>query len=183
MDDKDNERDDGVNGTDVNDDQMELEEAVAAVTLPSTLGCTLSPSSTLNNHSSEVYSNSHHTQVRRSTDDREEDLLLESEENPRRQQYDVLAGRVRMQEPLAQTACFKKREEDDLARQTSTSNPQDELLTSIARSLENVSLQTTCTPQQESCGRHLNDPSDRRLENATQLRRGGLVDIERILSK
>ena len=169
MDDKDNERDVSISGTDVN--------------LPSTLGCTLSPSSTLSNHSSEVYSNSHHTQVRRSTDDREKDLLLESEENPRRQQYDVLASRVRMQEPLAQTACFKKREEDDLARQTSPSNPQDKLLTSIARSLENVSLQTTCTPQQESCGCHLNDPSDRRLENATQLRRRGLVDVERILSK
>jgi len=180
MDNKDNERDVRISGT---DDEMELEEAVAAVTLPSTLGCTLSPGSTLSNHSSEVYSNSHHTQVRRSTDDREEDLLLESEENPRRQPCDVLASRVRMQEPLVQTVCFKKREEDDLARQTSTSNPQDELLTSIARSLENVSLQTTCKPQQESCGRHLNDPSDRRLENATQLRRGGLVDVERILSK
>lgn len=170
MDDKDNERDVSISGTDVNDDEMELEEAVAAVTLPSTLDCTLSPGSTLSNHSSGVYSNSHHTQVRRSTDDREEDLLLESE-NSRRQQCDFSASRARMQE------------KDDLARQTSNCNPRDELLTSIARSLENISLQTTttCTPQQESCGRH--DPSDGRFENATQVRPGALVDVERILRK
>lgn len=171
MDDKDNERNVSISGTDVNDDEMELEEAVAAVTLPSKLGCTRSPGGTLSNHSSGVYSNSHHTQIRRSTDDREEDLLLESEENSGRQQYDFSASRARMQE------------KDDLARQTSSSNPQDELLTSIARSLKNVSLQTTatCTPQQESCGRH--DPSDGRLDNVTLVRRGGLFDIERIMRK
>ena len=177
MDDKENDRDVCTSGTAENGDRMELEEAVAVLTLPSTLRSTLSSSSTLSNHSSGVYSNSHHTQVRRSTDDREEDLLLESEENPRRQRYDVLASGARVQGPSAQTT------ENDLARQTTTSNSQDELVTSIARSLENVSLQTTttCTPQQESCGRH--DPPDGRLDNGTQLRRGGLVDVERILRK
>ena len=164
MDDKENDRDVCTSGTAENGDGMELEEAVAVLTLPY-------------NHSSGVYSNSHHTQVRRSTDKREEDLLLESEENPRRQRYDVLASGARVQGPSAQTT------ENDLARQTTTSNSQDELVTSIARSLENVSLQTTttCTPQQESCGRH--DPPDGRLDNGTQLRRGGLVDVERILRK
>ena len=156
-----------------------------AITSPSTLRCTHPPGSTSSNHSSGVYSNSHHTQIRRSTDNREEDLLLESEENARRQQYDFSGSRVRMLEPLAQAACFEKREEDDLARQTSSSNPHGELLKSIARPLENISLQstTTCTPQQESCGRHFDDHPDGRLENVTQLRRGGLVDVERIPSK
>ena len=133
MEDKDNERDViNIRGTAKNDDEMVLEEAVTAVTLPSSVPRTSSPGSTMNDHSARVYSNSHHTQVRRSTDNREEDLFLES----------------------------------------------------IAQPLEKTSLQstTTCTPQQESCGRHFDDPPDRRSENATQLRRG-LVDVERIRSK
>lgn len=181
MDDKYNEREVNISGTAENDDEMELEAAVAAVTLPSTIRRTPLPNSTSSNHSSRVYSNSHHTQVRRSTDNREEDLLLESEENRRRQQYGSSDSRVRMQEPLAQTACFGKRDDDEFSRQPSSSGQLDEPVQSIAQPLENISLQSTTTPQQESCARHFDDPG--RLKNATHLRRTGFVDVVRIRSK
>lgn len=173
MDDKDNERD--ISGTAENENEMELEQVVAAVALPSTIRCTPSPSSTS--------SNSHHTQVRRSTDNREEDLLLESEENRRRQQYGSSDSRVRMQEPLAQTACFGKREDDEFSRQTFSSGQLHEPVQSIAQPLENISMQSTTTPQQESCGRRFDEPPNGRLENATHLRRTGFVDVERFPSK
>lgn len=181
MDDKDKERDVKISRAAEKDNEMDLEEAVAAVTLSSTIRRTPSPNSTLSNHSSRVYSNSHHTQVRRSTDNREEDLLLEFQENLRRQSD----SRVRMQDPLAQTACCDIREEDELSRQTSSNSQQGEPLQSIAQPLENVSLRstTTCTPQQESCDRHFDDPPDGRLENATQPRRPHFVNVERIRSK
>ena len=184
MDDKDNERDVSINRTAESDDKMVLEDAVTAVTLPSLVRHTSSANSTLSNHCARIYSNSHHTQIRRSTDNREEDLLLEFE-NPRRQRYGSSDSRVFMQEPLAQTTSFEEREEDELSRQTSSNSQQDEPLESIAQPLEEISLRgtTTCTPQQESCGRHFDDPPDGRLENATQPRRAGFVDVERIRSK
>lgn len=181
MDDKDNERD--ISGTAENENEMELEQVVAAVALPSTIRCTPSPSSTSSNHSSRAYSNSHHTQVRRSTDNREEDLLLESEENRRRQQYGSSDSRVRMQEPLAQTACFGKREDDEFSRQTFSSGQLDEPVQSISQLLENISMQSTTAPQQESCGRRFDEPPNGRLENATHLRRTGFVDVERFPSE
>lgn len=181
MDDKDIERDVNISGTAENDDEMFLEEAVAAVTLRSSVRRTSSPNSTLRNDCNGVYSNSHHTEVRRSTDNREEDLLLE--ENPRWQQYCTFSdSQVRMSESPAQTTSFEKREEDELtlSRQTSSRSQQDEPLKSIAQSLGKISIQssTTSTPQQESCGRHFDDPSDGRLENDTQL-----VDVARVQSK
>ncbi|XP_020604593.1 uncharacterized protein LOC110043482 isoform X2 [Orbicella faveolata] len=177
MDDKDNERDVNISRTAENDDEMVLEEAVKAVTLPSSVCRTSSPDSTSSNHSAGVYSNSHHTQVRRSTDNREEDLFLEFEENG------FSDSRVRMHESLAQTASLEKRDQEDgLSRKTPRSSQLDEPLESIAQPLEEISLQstTTCTPLQETCGRQFDDLPDGCLENATQLRRGGLVDVERI---
>ena len=181
MDDKDNERD--ISRTAENEDEVKLQQAVAAVALPSTIRCTPSSNSTLSNHSSRAYSNSHHTQVRRSTDNREEDLLLEAEENRRRQQYGSSDSRNCMQKPLAQTGCFEKRDDDEFYRQTSSSGQLDEPVQSIAQPLENISLQSTTTPQQESCARHFDDPPNRRLENTTHQRRTVFEDVERIRSK
>lgn len=186
MDDKDNEQDVNISTTIENEEETSLEEAVTVVTLPSSVRCISSPDTTLSNHSARIYSNSHHTEVRRSTDER--DLLLESEENPRRQQYCTFSDSlVRMPETPVQTTSFEKREEDELSRQIFSRSQQGhrEPLESIAQPLGEISLQssTTSTPQQESCGRHFDDPSDGRLENDTQLRRGGLVDGERVQSK
>lgn len=185
MDDKDSEQDVHISRTADNDEEMFLEEAVTAVTLRSSVRRTSSTNSTLSNDCTRIYSNSHHTEVRRSTDNREEDLLLEFDENPRirRQQYCTFSDSlVRMPESLAQTTSFEKREEHEFSRQPSSRSQQDEPLESIAQPLGEISLQssTTSTPQQESCGRHFDDPSDGRLENDTQQRRGGLVDVERI---
>ena len=187
MDDKDNERDVNISGTVENDDETALEEAVTVVTfLPSSVRRISSHDTTLTNHSSRVYSNSHRTQVPGSTDNREEDLLLEFEENSRRQQYCTFSDSlVRAPESPAQTTSFEKREEDELSRQTSSRSQPHEPLESIAQRLDDLSLQssTTSTPQQESCGRGFDDPSDGRLENDTLLRRGGLVDVQRVRSK
>ena len=184
MDDKDNERDVNISGTVENDDETALEEAVTVVTfLPSSVRRISSHDTTLTNHSSRVYSNSHRTQVPGSTDNREEDLLLEFEENSRRQQYCTFSDSlVRAPESPAQTTSFEKREEDELSRQTSSRSQPHEPLESIAQRLDDLSLQssTTSTPQQESCGRGFDDPSDGRLENDTLLRRGGLVDVQRV---
>lgn len=179
MDDKDIERDVNISGTAENDDEMFLGETVTAVTLRSSIRRTSSPNSTLSNDFTRVYSNSHHTEVRRSTDNREEDLLLE--ENPRWQQYCTFSDcLVRMSESPAQTTSFEKRGEDELSRQTSSRSQQDKPLEYIAQRLGEISMEssTTSTPQQESCGRHFNDPSEGRLENGTQL-----VDVERVKSK
>ena len=186
MDDKDNERDVNISGTVENEDETALEEAVTVVTLPSSVRRISSLDTTLTNHSARVYSNSHHTQVQRSTDNREEDLLLEFEENSRRQQYCTFSeSLVRTPESLAQTTSFEKREEDELSRQTSSRSQPHEPLESIVQPPDDLHLQssTTSTPQQESCGRRFDDPSDGRLEKDTQLRRGGLVDVERVQSK
>lgn len=178
----DNERDLNISATIENEDETALEEAVTVVTLPSSLRRISSPDTSLSNHSARVYSNSHHSQVQESTDNREEDLLLEFEENSRRQQYCTFSDSlVRAPESPAQTTSFEKREEDELSRQTSSRSQPHEPLESIA----DLSLQssTTSTPQQESCGRRFDDPSDGSLENDTLLRRGGLVDVERVQSK
>ena len=184
-----NERDVNISGTVEHGDETALDDAMRALTLPSSV-CRMisSPDNTLSNQSARVYSNSHHTQVRRSTDNREEDLLLESQENLRSQQYCTLSDSVvRMPESPAQTTSFEKREEAELSRQTSSRSQRDEPLESIVQPLEDISLQssTTSTPQQESCGCHFDDPSRShgRLENDTQLRRGGLVDGARVQGK
>ena len=176
MDDKDNERDVNISGTVENDDETALEEAVTVVTfLPSSVR-------RISSHDTPL----HHTRVPGSTDNREEDLLLEFEENSRRQQYCTFSDSlVRAPESPAQTTSFEKREEDELSRQTSSRSQPHEPLESIAQRLDDLSLQssTTSTPQQESCGRGFDDPSDGRLENDTLLRRGGLVDVQRVRSK
>ena len=174
MGDKDmyDERDVNISGTVENDDETALEDAMTAVTLPSSEYRTISSlDTTLSDQSARVHSNSHHTQVRRSTDNREENLLLESEENPRRQQHCTFSDSlVRIPQ---------------LSRQTSSRSQRDEPSESIVQPLEDISLlsSTTSTPQQESCGCHFDDPSHGRLENDAQLRRSGLVDGEKVQGK
>lgn len=171
MDDKDNQRGIGITETAANG-EMELEKATAAVSLPSTARSS-PPTNTLSNHSSRVYSNSHHTQVRRSTDDREEDLLLESEN--RRRQY----GSSGSSDSLTY---FERRDvSEEFSSQTSSNGQLDsELVQSIAQHLETISLQSTTTPQQESCGRYIDSTP---LENATFPRRTDFMDVERFHSK
>ena len=187
--DKDNQRDIGFTEIAENDGEMELEQATATVTLRSTTLCTPSSPNTLGSRSSRVYSNSHHTQVRRSTDNREEDLLLESEN--RRRQYGSSGSSdslVRMQDqPLNQPTCLERCDVTDVfsSRAFSSGQLDRERVQSVAQPLENLSLQTTTTPQQESCGRHVETPpNNKSLDNATVPRRTDCVDdVERFQSK
>lgn len=101
---------------------------------------------TVANHHCRHFSNCHHTQVRKSTDGREEDLLLESEfvEDSRR--------------PLGETEAHDQIEE---VLESAHSSEQH---------TRNASLQSRPTPQQECCSIHAEQngvlvSSTRRLES------------------
>ena len=175
-----NQRDIGITTSEnaENDRELELEQAISDVTVPSATHCTPLSSNTLDNHFSSVYSNSHHTQVRRSTDDREEDLLLELEEDGR--------SRYGSLEFSDSPMCFGTSQiSDEFANRTSGSAQLDhEQVQAIAQPLENISLQSTTTPQQESCGLHDDDSTkSKRLENVASSRRKDFMDVERFHSK
>ena len=168
MDYNDNQRDVGIVETVEN--EGEIEQATEAVTLrPSAIHCIPSSPSTLASHSSRVYSNSHHTQVRRSTDDREEDFLIEPEsvEGRLRQARVDESSHSLVQRIPVQPASLGRSEE--FSSGTSSNGLRDELVRSIAQPTENMSLQSTTTPQQETCGsRAVDNPQNSGcMENAT----------------
>lgn len=184
MGDNDNQRYIGIDETVENEGVLELEQATEAVTLrPSTIHCSPSSRSTLDSHSSRVYSNSHHTQVRRSTDDREEDFLIESESvegRGRQARVDESSHWVRYEESLVQRIPVQPASlgrSEEFSSGTSSNGLRDELVQSIAQPTENISLQSTTTPQQETCGSRVDNPQNSGcLENATLTRGPDCVD-------
>ena len=150
------------------------EQATAAVILPQDFIELLIPSSppstgTSADFSTGLYNQSHHS--RRSSDDREEDLLLERERTSRRHVH-ALVNNGGDETHLTQPASLERRADLSVS---SGSSPDE--LDVIAESFGNLSLQWPFSPQQE-CDRHSNSQYVSGVVKEAKFPREGCVDVE-----
>ena len=157
-----------------NDEQA---TAAAVIFLPLDSTAVLIPSSspsakTSGDCSTGVYNNSHHSEVRRSSDDRDEDLLLERERTSRRHVNSPANFDDGDETHLTQPASLERR--FDLSISSGSSSNELDI---IAESFANLSLQRPSSPQQE-CDRHLNSQYVSGVVKEAKFLREGCVDVE-----
>ena len=185
MDDKGNTGDTCIASVNTDDGTRALEQATAALSLQSSATQPPDPSSnTSANHPFRHYSNSHHTEVRRSSDDREEDLLLESESvkdrdrQPREDDGSSYFNAI--EEPPVQPASLETF--NYLPTEVSSYGQLEELVEHgqpFAQPTGNTSLLSTTFPLQESCGIYA-------AQNSALVSRAGRPDcwdVQRFCSK
>ena len=127
------------------DHENDEEQGAAAITVPALIPS--SPSPTTSENSIGVYNNSHHAKVRRSTDDREEDLFLEGDRCEHPQINCVCYSDGQAEQPSSLGSCEKL--------PSSSGTFPDEPEQSLVEAFGHLSLQCPVTPLQE-CGGGLN---------------------------
>lgn len=143
MDDKETPRDNTGIVAD-NDGPQTLEEATSAMNLwSSSLGINQSPAEATNQFS-RPYSNSHHAQVRRSSDNREEGLLHESEHSHEKRRCSYLDH---MEEPLIHPVSLENLDEFPM-RTPSQPDVRSRSRDPFVQPIQNKSLLSTSPPQQ-----------------------------------
>ena len=168
-----------------NDGTSALEQATAALILcPSSTRPPGTLSMTSASHPFRHYTNSHHTQVRRSSDDREEDLLLELgsvEDHERQPREDGESSHFNATEqPSVQPASSEKF--NDLSAGIPSYGRVEELVEyaqPYAQPTGNSYPQSTPIPQQESCGRN----AAQNCELVSTARRPECMEVQRFCSK